>query len=143
MANLDCTSYLQALKAQVSELGISNRVQFLGQRSDISHLLAAADIYCQPNTSPEPFGIAFIEALYTGLPVVTTAIGGALEIVNESCGFLVAPNDINALSEVLNLLISTPSKRSTLAFTGVERARQLCEPARQLPKLQNLLFQLV
>jgi glycosyltransferase involved in cell wall biosynthesis len=136
-------SYLQELKGQASELGISDRVLFLGQRSDVPHLLAAANIHCQPNILPEPFGIAFIEALYAGLPVVTTAIGGALEIVDESCGFLVAPNDIEALSEVLGSLINNPNERSTLASKGVERASQLCEPARQLHRLQNLLFQLV
>jgi glycosyltransferase involved in cell wall biosynthesis len=49
-------------------------------RSDVARLLAAADIHCQPNIGPEPFGITFIEALYAGLPLVTTSIGGAIEM---------------------------------------------------------------
>jgi glycosyltransferase involved in cell wall biosynthesis len=105
--------------------------------------LAAADIYCQPNIEPETFGIAFVEALYAGLPVVTTAIGGGLEIVDESCGRLVAPNDANALSQVLRLLITNSGERADLAAKGSARAYQLCDPARQLTQLHALLSRLV
>ncbi|MEH2364422.1 glycosyltransferase family 4 protein [Nostoc sp.] len=135
--------YLQELKIQVQQLGIGDRVLFLGQRNDVPRLLAAADIHCQPNTGAEPFGIAFVEALYAGLPVVTTAIGGAVEIINDSCGRLVAPNDINALSDVLGFLISHPSERATLAAGGKPRAEYLCNPAKQLTRLYNLLSEVV
>jgi len=55
------------------------RVRFVGERLDVARILAAADIFCQPNIEAEPFGIVFIEALYAGLPVVASASGGALE----------------------------------------------------------------
>jgi glycosyltransferase involved in cell wall biosynthesis len=135
--------YLQELQAQSRELGIIDRVKFLGQRADVPHLLVAADIHCQPNTGPEPFGIAFVEALYAGLPVVTTAMGGGLEIVDESCGKLVAPDDANALSKVLRSLITNPGERTTLARGGPARASQLCAPAKQMTRLHDLLSQLV
>jgi glycosyltransferase involved in cell wall biosynthesis len=135
--------YLQELQAQARELGIADRVQFLGQRADVPHLLLAADIHCQPNTGPEPFGIAFVEALYAGLPVVTTAIGGGLEIVDESCGKLVAPDDANALSKVLRSLITNPGQRVELSAGGSARAYQLCDPAKQMTRLHDLLSQLV
>ena len=51
----------------------------------MTRLLAAADVFCQPNSGPEPFGIVFVEALYAGLPVIATAIGGAQEIVDAAC----------------------------------------------------------
>jgi glycosyltransferase involved in cell wall biosynthesis len=135
--------YLQELQAQAQELGIADRVQFLGQRADVPSLLVAADIHCQPNTGPEPFGIAFVEALYAGLPVVTTAMGGGLEIVDESCGKLVAPDDANALSQVLRSLITNPGERTALATGGLARADQLSNPARQMTRLHDLLSQLV
>lgn len=131
--------YLQELEVQAQQLGIDDRVLFLGQRNDVPRLLAAADIHCQPNTGAEPFGIAFVEALYASLPIVTTAMGGAVEIVDDSCGRVVAPNDINALSEVLGLLISNPSERATLSAGGKLRAEYLCNPQRQLTQLYNLL----
>ncbi|MBD2503652.1 glycosyltransferase family 4 protein [Anabaena azotica] len=135
--------YLQELKIQAQQLGIEDRVLFLGQRTDVPRLLAAADIHCQPNTGGEPFGIAFVEALYAGLPVVTTTIGAGMEIVDDSCGRLVAPNDINALSDVLNFLILNPSERATLAAGGKPRAEYLCNPAQQLTRLYNLLSEVV
>jgi glycosyltransferase involved in cell wall biosynthesis len=139
----DEAEYLQELKIQAQELGIADRVLFLGQRNDVPRLLAAADIHCQPNTGAEPFGIAFVEALYAGLPVVTTSIGGAVEIVNGSCGRLVAPNDINALSDVLGFLISHPSERAILAAGGKPQAEYLCNPAQQLTRLYNLLSKII
>jgi glycosyltransferase involved in cell wall biosynthesis len=135
--------YLQELETQVKTLGISEQVRFLGQRADVPYLLASADIHCQPNTGSEPFGIAFIEALYAGLPVVTTAMGGAMEIVDDSCGRLVTPNDINALSDVLGTLINSPSERAILASGGKSRAEYLCNPQRQLNRLYNVLSQVI
>jgi glycosyltransferase involved in cell wall biosynthesis len=135
--------YLQELKVQAQELKIAEQVQFLGQRTDVSRLLAGADIYCQPNTGPEGFGITFVEALYAGLPVVTTAIGGGMEIVDESCGKLVPPNDVIALSEVLRSLTANPDERTALACEGQSRAFALCDPARQMAQLHDLLSQLV
>ncbi len=135
--------YLEELEAQAQEMGISDRVRFLGQRADVPKLLAAADIHCQPNTGAEPFGIAFVEALYAGLPVVTTAMGGGAEIINESCGRLVAPNDHKDLGDVLRGLIINPGDRAALAAGGLARAKQLCDPARQLTRLDDLLSELV
>jgi glycosyltransferase involved in cell wall biosynthesis len=131
--------YLQELEGQVRELGIGDRVRFLGQRTDVPHLLAAADIHCQPNTGPEPFGIAFIEALYAGLPVVTTAMGGGAEVVEDSCGRLVGPDDDKGLSEVLRLLIVSGEARASLGAEGPARAYQLCDPGRQLNRFCELL----
>ena len=56
--------YLDALQSLATQLGIADRVMFLGQRSDIPKLMAAADVFCQPNRDGEPFGIVFIEALF-------------------------------------------------------------------------------
>jgi glycosyltransferase involved in cell wall biosynthesis len=127
--------YLNELQVQVKADGISDRLKFLGQRSDVPTLLAAADIYCQPNVSAETFGIAFIEALYAGLPVVTTAIGGGAEIVNSSCGILVEPNNHPELANALRSLINSKSQRQELGSHGRDRAVELCDPAQQINQL--------
>ncbi len=135
--------YLEELKMQVQELKIAERVLFLGQRNDVPRLLAAADIHCQPNTGPEPFGIAFIEALYAGLPMVTTAIGAATEIADDSCARLVRANDLDALSAVLGRLITNPKERASLASGGRARADYLCNPQKQMTQLYHLLSHVV
>src|SRR5262249_16932406 len=125
------------LQVAARQLGIDGRVRFLGHRPDGRSLFAAADIHCQPNTRPEPFGVAFVEALYAGLPVVTAAIGGALEIVDESCGRLVRPGDAAELAEVLRELLRSTDLRWRLGSVGTVRAAKLCDPASRLSDLAN------
>ena len=117
--------YMMDLQAKAARLGISNRVMFLGERSDVPYLLAASDVLCQPNTRPETFGNVLIEGLCAGLPVVTTAIGGALEIVNEKCGFLLPVNDSMAVASTLRFLIMSPVERGRFGASGFARAREL------------------
>ncbi len=133
--------YLRQLEAQAEDLGIADRVKFLGQRSDVPELLAAADIHCQPNLGAEPFGITFIEALYAGLPIVTTAMGGAKEIVDQTCGYLVPPGDSQAIAQILERLITDSKERDRLAAGGVARANVLCHPVKQLAQFSAVLDQ--
>ena len=127
--------YLDSLKRTAEQLGIADRVRFVGQRSDVKRLLAAADIHCQPNAEPEPFGIAFIEALYAQLPVVTISLGGACEIVNDTCGVLVAPSDARSLAESVRRLIMDAALRKRLGSAGPARARELCDVETQMQRL--------
>ncbi|NMO19683.1 glycosyltransferase family 4 protein [Pyxidicoccus fallax] len=131
-------AYLEGLKAQAAGLGLTERVRFLGQRSDVPRLLEAADIHCQPNMGAEPFGIAFVEALQAGLPVVTTAMGGPLEIVDATCGVLVPPQPA-PLAEALRQLIEDPAVRERLGAGGPARAAKLCEPSVYLRALDEAL----
>jgi len=131
--------YLTELQQAAARLRVTERVRFLGQRSDVPKLLAAADIFCQPNREPEPFGIAFIEALWAGRPVVTTAMGGALEVVDETCGILAAPDDAAGLAAALASLIRSPELRTRLGRAGTGRARQLSDPATQMGALRDSL----
>ncbi len=131
--------YEKALRALATDLGLMERIRFLGWRSDVDQLLLAADIYCQANLGAEPFGIAFIEAMQAGLPVVTTSAGGPLEILDESCGILVHPNDAVSLAAALQSLLTDKSRRRRLGGAGVQRAAQLCDPGRQLRQLHNII----
>jgi glycosyltransferase involved in cell wall biosynthesis len=124
--------YLEELKSRAIELGIAERVRFLDERPDVRGLLAAADIYCQPNIAPDSFGLSFIEALYARLPVVTADIGGAREIVDDACGVLVSPGDAPALANVLRRLIQDRVLRLKLGAAGPARALALCDPAAQI-----------
>ena len=131
--------YMASLRAHAAALGIADRVEFLGERSDIHRLLADADIYCQPNVEPEAFGLSLIEAMAAGLPVVTSALGGAKEIVDETCGVLVAPRDPVTLASELSSLLDDRSRRERLGAHGPARARALCDPAAQMPRIADIL----
>ena len=127
------------LEEQTRQRGIGTRVRWLGMRHDVPAILSAADIYCQPNTYPETFGVTFIEAMAAGLPVVTSRIGGGRELVDASCGCLVEPGDVGQLVSVLSRLAADPAERARLGAGGPAHARQLTDPALQVPALASLL----
>jgi glycosyltransferase involved in cell wall biosynthesis len=131
--------YLERVKQAATRLGIAERVRFLGWQPDVRKLLAAADIYCQPNVGPEPFGITFVEALFARLPVVASALGGPKEILDESCGVLLPPGDTPALAGALRRLIADCHLRTQLGAAGPARARHLCDPATQIRRLHDVL----
>jgi glycosyltransferase involved in cell wall biosynthesis len=132
-------AYVETLAAEARHLGIADRVRWLGERDDVRTLLSAAELYCQANTAPEPFGIAYVEALAAGLPVIASRAGGASEIVDGSCGLLVPPGDADALAVALEQLIVDDGLRARLAVAAPSRARQLCDPQTQLRCLAGAL----
>jgi glycosyltransferase involved in cell wall biosynthesis len=76
--------YLRELQTLAKKVGVSDKIRWLGQRSDPLELMATADLFCHPNQGPEPFGVVFLEAQSMGCPVITTAMGGALEAVEDN-----------------------------------------------------------
>ena len=92
---------------------------------------------------PEPFGIVFIEALSAGLPVVTTEIGAAPEIVDEECGMLVPKENVAALASALRTLLSDETTRVGLGRKGPDRAAALCDPASSATHLYRTLSEMV
>ena len=136
-------AYLCELEDRAKFLGIADRVRFLGQRSDVPRLMAGADVFCQPNTGPEPFGIAFIEALYSGLPVITSDIGGGAEIVNEFCGVCLPPSDVDALAACLKAFIVKPDTIASFGSIGSNRAKELCDPVQQLVGFRKILSEAI
>jgi glycosyltransferase involved in cell wall biosynthesis len=130
--------YLESMQKLATDLGIADRVRFLGERRDVPMLLAGADIFCQPNLGPEGFSIVFLEALLSRLPVITTPIGGAPEVVDTTCGRLVAVDDADALADCLRGLIEDDALRAELGSAGPKRVLSLCEPNQQIRKLEEM-----
>ncbi len=131
--------FFEKLQDLAFEWGIADRVRFLGQRADVPLLLEAADIHCQPNIKAEAFGITYVEALSAGLPVVATALGGATEIVDESCGILTSRPDVDEVAAALRRLVVDAELRARLGNAGPARARALCDPPQQLQRLHDIL----
>jgi glycosyltransferase involved in cell wall biosynthesis len=132
-------AYLHELHNLMRRHGLSERVRFAGERHDVLDVMCAADIYCQPNTEPEGFGLTFVEAMYAGLPVVTSGIGGACEIVDGSCGILTPPGDVAALSSALRRLILDRDLNARLGAEARRRAEVLCHVPRQMRKIEAVL----
>jgi glycosyltransferase involved in cell wall biosynthesis len=131
--------YFKDLQSLALDLGIQTRVKFLGQRQDVPRLLSAADLYFQPNAAAEPFGIALIEAMLAGLPVVTFRRGGPAEFVTSDVGFAVSPE--GDFVAPLTQLIESAALRAQLGDRAKGHAQRLCDPRGQLPALAQLLEQ--
>jgi glycosyltransferase involved in cell wall biosynthesis len=111
-----------ALEALAAELGVRERVQFLGIRLDIPQLIAAADIYVQTSRW-EGFCLAVVEALAGGLPCVASRVAGLQEVIGPAALFFEAGN-ARELAACLRTLCDSQEQRSALAALGIERARK-------------------
>jgi glycosyltransferase involved in cell wall biosynthesis len=90
------------LAASVREVGLGAEVEFTGalRGPQLVEQYAWADAYVQPSLR-EGFGVAIVEALATGLPVVATDSGGPVDIVTADNGSLVAPGDPDVLADAI------------------------------------------
>ena len=117
--------YVQQLHQQVAQLGLGDRVKFLGFRTDISQLMAACDLVAHTSTAPEPFGRVIVEAMLTGTPVVAAEAGGVIEWVkNGQTGWLVPPGDPLPVAEVIKFCSHMPEAANTIAEEAQRHASQ-------------------
>lgn len=99
------------IQAMAEDLGISNRVRFLGLREDVPALLAAADILLAPSRR-EALSLTLLEASACSLPIVASQVGGIGEVVQDQIsGRLVPAEDPKALSQALIPLLLDPKLR--------------------------------
>lgn len=94
------------LERLVEELGLASRVKFLGSldRNSVRQAMWKANAFVLPSYV-ETFGVVLIEAMATGLPLISTRSGGPEDIVTEDVGLLVNPGDVNQLSFALRRLV--------------------------------------
>jgi len=101
-----------ALKEQVAQAGLQDRVRFLGfvSREEMPDVYAAADLFVLPSYN-EGMSVALLEAMASGLPVVVTPTGGTEELLDGN-GFMVPWADAAALAETVGKLIGSPELRA-------------------------------
>jgi len=112
------------LEAQARELGVAQRCLFLGHRSDVPALLAAADLFVLPSLY-EGLPVSVLEAMAARRPIVATAIGGTDEAVtHDSGGLLVPPRDAAALASAIRRVREDPALAGRLAAAARERVER-------------------
>jgi glycosyltransferase involved in cell wall biosynthesis len=112
------------LKNKVAQYGLEQRIVFLGSIAEPSSEYAAADVFVLPSLF-EGYGMAFAEALSFGLPVVAARAGAVPDVVPESAGILVAPQDSSALTAALQELLTDTAARKKLQQGAQAAARNL------------------
>lgn len=112
------------LKRLCQGLGITKKVRFVGLVNDVRRYLAMSDLFVFPSFY-EGFPNSLLEAMACGLPVISTRIGGVVDVVeNRENGVLVEPGNASQLAEALKTLISDTEYASILGKRALETARE-------------------
>lgn len=109
------------VEARAHALGLRERVCFLGDRGDVSEILARSHLFVL-STKYEGLPISIIEAMRAGLPVIATGVDGCGELVTDArTGYLTKPGDVLSLRNALDRLISSPKLREQFGRAGRRR----------------------
>ena len=110
------------MREQVAGLGLESRVRFLGIRADVADILRASDVFVL-SSRWEGNPLSVMEAMAAGLPVVSTAVGGVPELVQEGAtGRLVPSEDAGALARALQALVDDPAHRAAMGAAARRHA---------------------
>lgn len=132
-------SYGAALRARCDVLGLRERVHFVGFREDVPDIMNALDVVVHASIRPEPFGRVILEGMLLGKPVVATAAGGVLELIeDERTGFLVPPGDVAALARVLEKIFDAPQAAAAIGLRAQAWARRRFSLTRQVAEMSDI-----
>ena len=110
-------------EAAARELGVADRVFFLGKIETVAPLLAGADVFLLPSTN-ESFGLSALEALASGVPVIGSNAGGLPEVVRDGeTGILCAVGDVDAMSDATIELLEDRTRWQAMSETAAADAR--------------------
>jgi len=126
------------LRRRAEERGLAPRVAWLGRRDDTADLLAAADVFVLASRQ-EGLGVAALEAMAAGLPVVATRVGGLGEaVVDGETGLLVKPDDAGGLGAALERMLGDPELRESCGRAGRRRVRERYDAAAMVAAYEEL-----
>jgi len=131
--------YLDNLHEMVQSLGLEESIIFAGHRSDIPRLVSALDVVVHASSTPEPFGLTIIEGMAAGKPVVATAAGGVLDIIeNGKSGLLVPCQDSRAMATAIINLIVDRDKAEQIGHAARQRVVEKFTVEKQVAAVQLL-----
>lgn len=126
------------IEHQVRQLGIQQRVRFLGIRTDVPAILNASDIFVL-SSRWEGNPMSVMEAMAAGLPVVATAVGGVPELVEHGVsGFLVPSENASLLAEAIQRLVDNPLLRQQMGKAALQRAHEQFDARRMVQAYEAL-----
>lgn len=136
--------YERGLHRLAEQLRVTDRVSFLGARSDVPALMELVDVVVHTSIEPEPFGRVLVEGMLAGKPVVASRDGGAAEIVEDMVtGRLVGSGDARELAATVRELLASAAGRERMGVAGRERAVRLFGLGQSLDRTAEALEEVV
>ncbi len=136
--------YANDLRQLSIDLGVNDRVRFLGFRDDLADLMQLSDIIVHTSVDPEPFGRVIVEGMLADKPVIATRAGGALEIVDhQQTGVLVTPGDVDELASAIRNLLDEPETAARLAKAGRAKALRCYSVEAMVTAVEEAIFSCV
>jgi glycosyltransferase involved in cell wall biosynthesis len=134
---------LPRLEREVARLNARDRIVFLGWQANVAQTMARWDLLAMPSLE-EGLGLAVLEAMAAGLPVVASEVGGLSEVVKHGeTGWLVAAGEPEALANAIRSLLLDPELRTRMGAAGYERARVCFGASRMVREFSELYEELV
>lgn len=130
---------VEALRSRIRQQGAETRFTFTGYTAEMQRLLQAMDIVCIPSDQ-EAFGLAVVEAMALGLPVVGSRSGAIPEILGENgeYGLLAAPNDPRSFAKALAQLASSPELRQRIGQQALQRVQTTFNLTQHVTRLKQI-----
>lgn len=127
------------LQALAADLGIGDRLRMPGERSDARRLLPGFDLLVAPSIGREGLGVAVLEGMDAGLPVVASRVGGLPEVVqDEGTGLLVPERDPAALAAAIERVLSSADRGAALGAEGRRRVETEYRAARMVRRIESI-----
>ena len=114
------------LKSLVEDKNLKQNVHFLGYRTDVVDICSQSDVYVMPSKR-EGLPVASLEAMYCGLPLVTSNIRGLMDVMkNGVSGYMCNPEDIKGFAKGIKKLKENPEMRKKMGIHNRETVKQYC-----------------
>ncbi len=126
-----------AVEQETDRLGLRHDVRFFGKVDQVAELLRGSDLFLLPSET-ESFGLAALEAMACGVPVIASAVGGLPEVVaSGESGFLAPPGAVSVMAREAVAILSDPQRHARMRAAAAERA-QLFSAERVVPQYEAI-----
>jgi glycosyltransferase involved in cell wall biosynthesis len=134
---------VEAVRQRVMKSPFRDRIHLKGRapREKVAEIMRSHSVYCMPSYG-EPFGMTILEAMASGVPVVTTNVGGPAYLIREEGGRAVPMRDAGALATALREILSNPALQQSMGAYNRKRIEQEFDWSRSLDRMESVYDQL-
>jgi glycosyltransferase involved in cell wall biosynthesis len=133
----------ERLEEQAKNLGVASQIHFLGVRTDIPDVLGAMDVFVL-SSDWEGNPLSVMEAMASGLPILSTAVGGVPDLFESGKqGLIVQPGDVRGFSDAMASLLRNREARQSLGMAAARRAREAFDVSTMVRAYEELYDNLV